>query len=105
MVELIAFLEDTIREQTTTIAYQEKIIQKLSNFVYCEVLWKEFDEYKIKEIEDLPRFSKIAMEKDLKMARPDPENYEPFKFYGGDFVLADRDKKRIGKHLLFQKQE
>ena len=81
------------------------IIEKLSNKLFGEKFDKEFNEWKHDRLEQSPNFDEESMNSEFKSLPSRSYRFGPFEFYGGKFEFEARDKQKMMRDTIYQKQE
>ena len=92
ILDLVEYFETVVKQQSAVIAFQEKIISKLS----LRMNAGKIDEEVIKKQTSFLRSQQTMRDKDVSATFSQiPKilyKYEPFEFYGGNFSASQEDK-------------
>lgn len=93
ILDLVAYFETVVKSQSGVIAFQEKILSKLSLRLNALKVDEDYHVRATATVRAEPGYDEKAIDATFERLPKILYQYEPFEFYGGNFQASLRDKE------------
>ena len=105
ILDLVAYFEGVVKEQSTVIAFQEKILSKLTMRINAHKVDEEVRKLQVTHLKSQRGYKEKEIHDTFKHLPNRFFKLEPFELYGGDFFGTKEDKAAVMRDQIYQKQE
>ena len=105
ILDLVEYFEKVVKEQSTVIALQEQILGKLSMRINSMRVDENYYTYHVDSVRNQPGFDQSELDIQFAKVPKILYKYEPFEFYGGNFIASQQDKQTIMRDQIYKMQE